>query len=107
MICTLLSDAYEAWSGGLTDLLLWNSSRVRFVEIKGPGDSLSDRQRAWGEKLHLSGAEMSVCYVTWQDEDEEGRSSTFIQRDPVAEEDREFNNAVEESDDEEDIVFCE
>ena len=69
MICSLLSDAYEAWSGGLPDLLVWNSTRVRFVEIKGPGDSLSDRQRAWGEKLHLCGADVVACYVTWKPED--------------------------------------
>ena len=83
MICTLLSDAYEAWCGGLSDLLLWNEHKVRFVEIKGPGDSLSNRQRAWGEKLFLSGADVCVCYVTWKQDPETaaaaGSVSTFVQ----------------------------
>ena len=67
LICRFFLDAYEAWCGGVGDLLLWDvvQRRVRFVEVKGPGDSLSDRQRAWGEKLLEAGLEAEVCYVTW------------------------------------------
>ncbi|KAH9255984.1 hypothetical protein BASA81_005753 [Batrachochytrium salamandrivorans] len=65
-ICRLFLDAYEAWCGGVGDLLVWSPDHhARFVEVKGPGDSLSDRQRAWGEKLLEAGAEVEVCYVEW------------------------------------------
>jgi hypothetical protein len=66
VICSLLLDAYKAWCGGLTDLLVWNENKLKFVEIKGPGDHLSDRQRAWGEKLISCGVPMEVCYVQWE-----------------------------------------
>ena len=34
-----------------------------FVEVKGPGDSLSDKQRMWGHDLRKNGLHMHVCYV--------------------------------------------
>eukprot|EP00511_Aplanochytrium_stocchinoi_P013364 CAMPEP_0204882420 /NCGR_PEP_ID=MMETSP1349-20130617/3446_1 /ASSEMBLY_ACC=CAM_ASM_000710 /TAXON_ID=215587 /ORGANISM="Aplanochytrium stocchinoi, Strain GSBS06" /LENGTH=274 /DNA_ID=CAMNT_0052041743 /DNA_START=1 /DNA_END=822 /DNA_ORIENTATION=+ len=46
-IVSLFVQSYMSWSGGLPDLFLWNEENVKFVEVKGPGDTLSDRQRAW------------------------------------------------------------
>jgi len=68
--CALLLAAYDAWCGGLPDLLLWGAHAVAFVEVKGPGDSLSDRQRAWGEKLVAAGADVRVCYLRYVGEPE-------------------------------------
>jgi len=68
MVFALLLDNFEAWQGGLPDLLLWNPAArtAAFVEIKGPGDSLSDRQRAWGEKLSsVAGVHFEVCHVEY------------------------------------------
>jgi len=92
MICRLFLDAYQAWCGGIADLLLWNDREVKFVEIKGPGDSLSDRQRAWGEKLVSCGANACVCYVTWQQADKDsGTVSTMVFAEGVARQDSMFS----------------
>ena len=37
--------------------------RARLVEVKGPGDRLSDRQRVWIDVLLRHGADVAVCYV--------------------------------------------
>jgi Fanconi-associated nuclease 1 len=63
-------------SGGLPDLLLWQPpttidadtdepvvAAVRFVEVKGPNDALSDQQRAWLQLLDQLGADVEVAYV--------------------------------------------
>ena len=34
-----------------------------FVEVKGPGDSLSDKQRMWCHDLNSLGCHAHVCYV--------------------------------------------
>lgn len=34
-----------------------------FVEVKGPGDSLSDKQRMWCHNLNSLGCHAHVCYV--------------------------------------------
>ena len=36
---------------------------VRLVEVKGPGDSLSHRQRAWIDRLVGWGVSVCVCHV--------------------------------------------
>ena len=33
------------------------------VEVKGPGDRLSDKQLAWIDLLVRNGVEVEVCYV--------------------------------------------
>ncbi len=46
---------------------LWLSAGVRyearFVEVKGPRDRLSDKQRAWLAMLSDAGLDVDVCYV--------------------------------------------
>jgi hypothetical protein len=37
--------------------------RAKLVEVKGPGDKLSDRQLAWLHLLHTWGVDAEVCYV--------------------------------------------
>jgi Fanconi-associated nuclease 1 len=61
----IVSNCYY-WSGGLPDLLLWDpiSSKAKFSEVKGPGDSLSARQAWWLRTLSFAGADACVLYVT-------------------------------------------
>ncbi|KAJ8902989.1 hypothetical protein NDN08_006306 [Rhodosorus marinus] len=61
----LLCVDYSYWSGGMPDLFLWRSedSVAKFVEVKGPRDSLMERQRAWIHELMSCGADVEVCKV--------------------------------------------
>ena len=75
-ICRALADDYLGFSHGAPDLLLLAEAgrvgdgsqpaavaRARFVEVKGPGDRLSDAQRAWIDVLASAGADVEVAYV--------------------------------------------
>ena len=43
----MLCEDYVARTAGLPDLLIWNIERkeARFVEVKGPGDTLQENQK--------------------------------------------------------------
>ncbi|KAF4685624.1 Fanconi-associated nuclease 1 [Perkinsus olseni] len=58
----ILSDM-RYWGGGMPDLTLWQGQRARFVEVKGPGDDLSARQRGWIAELMRCGADAEVAYI--------------------------------------------
>ena len=72
-ICGVYAQSYDTWAGGLPDLLVWRRPEAeeggggewvaRFVEVKGPGDSLSNRQRAWIDKLLAWKVAVTVCHV--------------------------------------------
>jgi Fanconi-associated nuclease 1 len=73
-ICSSLAINFEAWCHGLPDLFLWTfaaddssstiqTPRVRFCEVKGPGDSLSHQQKCWIDTLQLAGGDIEVAYV--------------------------------------------
>lgn len=86
MCRTLISD-YTLWCHGFPDLLLWTEGegggdmyenedgekkerrrkggpRVRLVEVKGPGDNLSNSQIAWIDKLVSVGVRVEVARVS-------------------------------------------
>jgi hypothetical protein len=46
-ICRLFCEDYEGRSSGVPDLIVWNFERkeCKFVEVKGPGDSLQENQK--------------------------------------------------------------
>lgn len=50
---------------GFPDLILWNveEKRVKAVEVKGPGDSLSGKQILWLDYFRSCGLPAEVCYV--------------------------------------------
>lgn len=50
---------------GFPDLILWNAEekRVKAVEVKGPGDSLSGKQILWLDYFKSCGLDAEVCYV--------------------------------------------
>lgn len=51
-------------SGG-PDLVLWSTEtkKCRFVEVKGPGDKLSEKQIIWLDFFMENSIECEVCYV--------------------------------------------
>jgi hypothetical protein len=90
-VCDAFSRAYDAAAAGFPDLLIWQEEAavddvadadaddadvalaprapprpalcVRAVEVKGPGDRLSDRQRGAHALLLRAGVDVRVCYV--------------------------------------------
>ncbi|KAF4677469.1 Fanconi-associated nuclease 1 [Perkinsus chesapeaki] len=60
----ILSDM-RYWGGGMPDLTIWQGEQqhARFVEVKGPGDDLSARQRGWIAELMRCGADAEVAYI--------------------------------------------
>ncbi|CAM9642647.1 unnamed protein product, partial [Hapterophycus canaliculatus] len=66
--CRNLASNYWAWRHGLPDLFLWHSETkreayCRWVEVKGPGDSLSCAQEAWIDALVEAGADFVLLRV--------------------------------------------
>ncbi|CAI8018977.1 Fanconi-associated nuclease 1 [Geodia barretti] len=59
---------YGQSCGGLPDLTLWNPSTntCKFVEVKGPGDRLSNKQIVWLSRLASWGCQVEVCRVKAQ-----------------------------------------
>jgi Fanconi-associated nuclease 1 len=51
--------------GGVPDLSIWNYENREFVmvEVKGPGDSLSNKQRVWLSRLDKIGIRAELCLV--------------------------------------------
>jgi fanconi-associated nuclease 1 len=46
-MCRLLAEDYSLGLGGVPDLFIWNCEQrtAMFVEVKGPGDTLSETQK--------------------------------------------------------------
>eukprot|EP00127_Corallochytrium_limacisporum_P001403 Clim_evm25s55 gene=Clim_evmTU25s55 len=64
-VFTVLCRDYRHMAGGLPDLFLWKSKENEhvFVEVKGPGDRLSEKQRLWLDILAGAGGTVEVCLV--------------------------------------------
>lgn len=47
LICRIICEDYTHRSSGVPDLLLWrmSDSSAKFVEVKGPGDTLMENQK--------------------------------------------------------------
>ncbi|XP_078286168.1 fanconi-associated nuclease 1 [Rhinoraja longicauda] len=65
-ICRILAEDPRQGRGGLPDLVVWNSERLQYklVEVKGPSDQLSPKQRVWLHRLQKLGAAVEVCHVS-------------------------------------------
>ena len=65
----------EGSLSGLPDLWLWapptetSPASVRCIEVKAPGDSLSDTQRAWIHVLSSIGVSVEVCHVAAEEKE--------------------------------------
>ncbi|KAI0062194.1 hypothetical protein BV25DRAFT_1916125 [Artomyces pyxidatus] len=64
-ICRLFCEEYGHRSSGLPDLFIWNfeTQHLKFVEVKGPGDTLQENQKLWIDVLHRAGFDVEVCHV--------------------------------------------
>lgn len=68
LILRRLAENYRNSRSGFPDLTLWNpeTKRVAVVEVKGPGDRLSTKQRLWLAIFADSGIRAEVCHVAAQ-----------------------------------------
>ncbi|KAG8722482.1 hypothetical protein FRC08_001537 [Ceratobasidium sp. 394] len=64
-ICRLLAEEYGNRGSGVPDLFIWNHAEktCKFVEVKGPGDNLSETQKVWIDVLLGAGVDVEVCRV--------------------------------------------
>ncbi|KAI3388652.1 hypothetical protein SNEBB_005733 [Seison nebaliae] len=62
-LCKYTFSNYPMRRSGFPDLFLFNSKKIHFVEVKGPGDHLSAKQIIWLNKLVEFGFSAEVCYV--------------------------------------------
>jgi Fanconi-associated nuclease 1 len=62
-ICRMFAKSYRAYRGGAPDLILWNGTESKFVEVKSENDVLSDSQKAWMETLVGVGVNGSVFQI--------------------------------------------
>lgn len=78
-----MCEEYAARTGGVPDLILWHpTERTKFVEVKGPNDSLQENQKVrsdalcarpgadshssgqvWIDVLSRAGVDVEVCHV--------------------------------------------
>ncbi|KAJ7270030.1 VRR-NUC domain-containing protein [Mycena haematopus] len=64
-ICRLFCEDYHGRCSGGPDLIVWNpkTKECKFVEVKGPGDSLQENQKLWSDALLSAGCAVEVCHV--------------------------------------------
>ena len=64
-LCRLFAEEYGHRVGGVGDLCLWKAKEkaCMFVEVKGPGDRLSEKQIAWLDQMSLAGMRVELCHV--------------------------------------------
>lgn len=76
VICHLLCEDYAGRSSGGPDLFLWNADtgKCKFVEVKGPGDTLQENQKLWIDVLLRAGAAVELCSVHEQGKKDEHKT---------------------------------
>jgi len=52
---------------GHPDLMLFDDTRCRWVEVKGPGDQLQRHQARWLQELERLGADCRLCHVRFDE----------------------------------------
>ncbi|GJQ66156.1 hypothetical protein Trydic_g4218 [Trypoxylus dichotomus] len=62
-ICRRLVGNFRDYRAGMPDLFVYSEDKCKFVEVKGPGDILSTKQKVWLNYLLSIGADAEVCYV--------------------------------------------
>ncbi|EPQ25837.1 uncharacterized protein PFL1_06512 [Pseudozyma flocculosa PF-1] len=65
VVCQMFCEEWEHCTGGMPDLVIWRMRDrcVRFVEVKGPGDRLSETQKVWIDVLLRAGVDVQVGLV--------------------------------------------
>ncbi|KAH8117012.1 VRR-NUC domain-containing protein [Phellopilus nigrolimitatus] len=66
VVCRLFCEDYGGRHSGIPDLIVWRmrDRLAKFVEVKGPGDNLSENQKVWIDVLLQAGINVEVCRVT-------------------------------------------
>ncbi|MCO5573048.1 hypothetical protein L7F22_026813 [Adiantum nelumboides] len=66
VVCQTLAEEWGHCTSGLPDLVVWRyeDKKVRFCEVKGPGDRLSDKQKVWIDILSRAGCQVEVSLVS-------------------------------------------
>ncbi|KAH8921403.1 hypothetical protein BT69DRAFT_1221552 [Atractiella rhizophila] len=75
-ICKVFAEEWGHRASGMPDLCLWKpeKGKLKFAEVKGPGDRLSDTQRIWIDLLIGAGVEVELCKVVEFDQEDEAKS---------------------------------
>lgn len=79
LICERFATDFRFTHSGLPDLLLWDpaTQRAKLVEVKGPGDSLSEKQIIWIDALARRGCNIVTLYVKKEEEEKESTQQQF------------------------------
>uniref|UniRef100_A0A914YY97 Fanconi-associated nuclease n=1 Tax=Panagrolaimus superbus TaxID=310955 RepID=A0A914YY97_9BILA len=66
MIINRIIEDHRHHRSGFPDLTLWDpaTKRLAVIEVKGPGDKLSTKQRLWLDFFNKHGVDAFVCQVT-------------------------------------------
>ncbi|XP_063985984.1 fanconi-associated nuclease 1-like [Diachasmimorpha longicaudata] len=61
----IVLEGFVNWRSGFPDLFVWNAKteKCKVVEVKGPGDTLSVKQKLWIKYLEEIGVKVEVCLV--------------------------------------------
>ncbi|KAI6045618.1 hypothetical protein EDC04DRAFT_3104166 [Pisolithus marmoratus] len=83
-MCRVLCEDYAARRSGGPDLFLWNAEQrlCKFVEVKGPGDTLRENQKAsvWIDVLLRAQVPVEICRIVEKDYDTMKNRSTRARR---------------------------
>lgn len=73
-----MAEGYREHCGGLPDLVLWRPAeqQIKLVEVKGPGDRLSEKQIMWMDILAAAGWDVEVCRVVARKENTKAKRSS-------------------------------
>lgn len=65
IICRVQAENYSGSGGGVPDLIVWNHQKreAKFVEVKGPGDTLSETQKV--QVFLIAGISSLTCLQLW------------------------------------------
>ncbi|KLO19274.1 hypothetical protein SCHPADRAFT_924671 [Schizopora paradoxa] len=101
MICRLFCEDYGGRMSGIPDLLVWRSkdSTIKFVEVKGPGDGLSENQKVWIDVMLRSGITVELCRVAEKGSDDLLNKKRRVKRKmkPIIKKDLRFQDEAEDS----------
>lgn len=79
LLCERFATDFRFTHSGLPDLLLWDpaTQKAKLVEVKGPGDSLSEKQIIWIDALARRGCNIVTLYVRKEEDEKESLSQQF------------------------------
>ncbi|KAI1794637.1 VRR-NUC domain-containing protein [Ganoderma leucocontextum] len=81
-ICRLMCEDYGARAAGVPDLIVWHEDEgyAKFVEVKGPGDTLQENQKVWIDVLLQAGMPVEVCHVYEEGDAPKPKKGTAVKK---------------------------